>query len=251
VALPSEHGGWSLTLEPVLLGLLVEPSSSGALLGVAALLVFLVRTPLKLAFGDRRRGRRLARTVAAERAAALYLIALAGVVAGSIVTARAAFWLPLAVATPLVAVAFAYDVRSLSRRLVPELLGTIGIGSAAAAIVLAGGGSGGVAAGMWLVAGARAVSAVLYVRVQLRRAKHQAWQRWHTDLAQGVAMVTLIVGSIGGIVPVAGLVALAVVSVVHVVLSRRPPARAAMIGAQQVVFGLTVVLATGLGAIAP
>ena len=36
VAVPSEHGGWGLTAEPVLLGLIVAPSAAGACLGAAA-----------------------------------------------------------------------------------------------------------------------------------------------------------------------------------------------------------------------
>jgi hypothetical protein len=46
VVIPSEHGGWGLTLEPVVLGLLVAPSIAGLAIGVAAFLAFLVRTPL-------------------------------------------------------------------------------------------------------------------------------------------------------------------------------------------------------------
>jgi hypothetical protein len=251
VALPAEHGGWSLTLEPVLLGLLVEPSWSGVLLGVAALFAFLARTPLKLALGDRRRGRRLERTAIAERIAVLYLIVVAAATAGSIVTARASFWLPLAAAAPVVGIAFAYDVRSLGRRLAPELLGAVGIGSVAAAIVLAGGGAAGDAAGMWLVVAARAAAAIPHVRVQLRRAKRQRPQRRENDLAQAAAVAAGAAGVLAGIVPPSGLFALAAVSLLHVVLVRRPPARTPVIGAQQVVFGLTIVLATGLGAIAP
>ena len=87
VAVPSEHGGWGLTLEPVLLGLLVAFSWPGLAIGVAALLAFLVRTPLKLALVDRRRQRSLPRTRLAWRfaAAELALIALLGslAVAGS------------------------------------------------------------------------------------------------------------------------------------------------------------------------
>jgi hypothetical protein len=44
VAVPTEHGGWSLTLEPVLLGLMVAWSWPGLSLGVAAMLAFLART---------------------------------------------------------------------------------------------------------------------------------------------------------------------------------------------------------------
>jgi hypothetical protein len=62
IALPDEHGGWGLTAEPVLLGLLVAPSWAGAALAVAAFLAFLVRTPLKLVLVDRWRHRWLERS---------------------------------------------------------------------------------------------------------------------------------------------------------------------------------------------
>ena len=70
VAIPTEHGGWGLTLEPALLGLMVAFSWSGVAIGVAATLAFLARTPLKLALVDRRRGRVLPRTRLASRIAA-------------------------------------------------------------------------------------------------------------------------------------------------------------------------------------
>jgi YwiC-like protein len=53
MAIPDEHGGWGLTAEPVLLGLLVAPSWAGAALAVAAFVAFLVRTPLKVVLVDR------------------------------------------------------------------------------------------------------------------------------------------------------------------------------------------------------
>ena len=61
VALPSEHGGWSLTAEPALLALIVVFSWSGMALGIAAMLAFVARTPLKLVLVDRWRNRWLPR----------------------------------------------------------------------------------------------------------------------------------------------------------------------------------------------
>ena len=72
VALPTEHGGWGITLEPVLLGLLVAPSVAGACLALATVGAFLARHPFKIVAGDRRRGRRFARTPVAERFTILY-----------------------------------------------------------------------------------------------------------------------------------------------------------------------------------
>ena len=139
VAVPSEHGGWGLTLEPVLLGLLVGFSWPGVAIGVATFLAFLVRTPVKLALVDRRRGRTLPRTRVAWRIALVELIVLVGAVGLAIAAAGWTWLVPFAVAAPLFAVELWFDVRSRGRRLVPELCGAIGITAAAAAIVIAGG----------------------------------------------------------------------------------------------------------------
>ncbi|MBK8334978.1 MAG: YwiC-like family protein [Acidimicrobiaceae bacterium] len=47
VALPTEHGGWGLTLEPVLLGLLLRWSGAGLCLGVAAFVAFMAAHPVE------------------------------------------------------------------------------------------------------------------------------------------------------------------------------------------------------------
>src|SRR3989304_8628992 len=55
VALPAEHGGWGLLMEPIALGLAVAPTAAGAVLGPAALGGVLARHPPKIALADRRR----------------------------------------------------------------------------------------------------------------------------------------------------------------------------------------------------
>jgi YwiC-like protein len=141
VVLPSEHGGWGLTFEPMLLGLLVAWSWAGLAIGVAALLAFLLRTPLKLVLVDRRRHRWLPRTRLAACVAAAEVFGL--VVLGLLAVAAGGWsWLvPVALALPLFAVELWFDVRSRGRRLVPELCGGVGIAAASAAIVVAGDGS--------------------------------------------------------------------------------------------------------------
>ena len=249
VMLPSEHGGWSLTLEPALLGLIVAPSGAGWALAGAALLGFLLRTPLKLALGDLLRRRALVRTAMAARAALAYGVTLCSLLAVALLTSDHVFWPPLAMAAPLFAVELAYDVRARSRRLVPELVGTVGIGAVAAAIVLADGGETAVAYGLWAVAAARAVAAIPFVRVQLRRGKGQPYRLASSDLAQlpavlGAAAATPVLGPI----PALAVLGLAIF---HTVAVRRPVPRTAIIGAQQVVLGLTVVVVTALAALAP
>jgi hypothetical protein len=251
VAIPSEHGGWSLTLEPVILGLLVASSASGAALGLAALLVFMARTPIKLALVDRRRGHWRARSRLAVIVAIVELAVVASLVAFAVLTARSPFWWPLVIAAPAVAVELWYDIRSRSRRLVPELAGAIGIGSMAAAVALTGGAASDVAAGLWLVIAARGVAAVTFVRVQLNRAKEQRFRLLHSDLGQILAVVIVVVGLAGGVIPLPAVAVISVVAVFDVVMVRRAPVPTAMLGAQQVVLGLVVVLVTGLAVATP
>jgi len=251
VALPTEHGGWSLTLEPVLLGLLVEPSWAGLALGTSALLAFVARTPLKLALVDRHRQRSLPRTRLATQVAAIELVVLVGLVVLAISTAEKSFLWPLAAAAPLVVIELWYDIRSRGRRLVPEVAGSIGVASVAAAIALAGGGSDLLAFGLWCVAAARAVAAIAFVRVQLRRSKDQPHSLWLNDGFQLVALSVVVIGWAIDAVSLVGVIAIGVLALIHGVLVRRKVPTIPILGAQQVVLGLTVVLVAGLGALAP
>jgi hypothetical protein len=131
------------------------------------------------------------------------------------------------------------------------LAGTIGIGSVAAAVGLLGGVSLSVAGGLWLVIAARSMAAVIFVRVQLLRAKQQPHKRTVSDLGQVLAVLVVVLGAVAGFVPWIGGSAIVVLAVVHLWLVRRPPPAIAVVGAQQVVLGLFVVLTAGLAAAAP
>lgn len=251
VAIPTEHGGWGLTAEPALLGLLVAPSSAGAALAAAAMVAFVARTPVKIALVDHWRHRRLPRTVLAEKVAAIELAVLLGLLAFAFATARGDFWIPIAIALPLVTVELWFDMRSRSRRLVPELAGAIGIGGVAAAIVLADGAGAALPAALWCIVAARAVASIPFVRFQLSRSKSQPSRIVTNDGAQCAAVVVaggavLLDGDV-----VAGLVAIGALGLFQAWASRRPPPVAAVLGAQQVVAGLGVVLVTALGVLAP
>jgi hypothetical protein len=186
VAIPTEHGGWSLTLEPVLLGLAVSWSWPGAAVGIAAVLAILARTPLKFVLVDQWRGRWLERTSVAARAAFGELLVLAALLALAALGADGRFWFPLLAAAPLVAIELWFDMRSRSRRLVPELAGTVGIGSVAAAIALADGAENAMALGLWVVVAARAVAAIAYARTQVFRTRGRLHHIWNSDLAQAL-----------------------------------------------------------------
>jgi YwiC-like protein len=170
VALPTEHGGWGLTLEPVMLGLLVAPSIAGLFLAVATLGAFLARHPLKLVAGDRRRGRRFPRTVVAQRFVLLYgVVALAGLLAASATAVNYQFLLPLLLAAPFATVQLAFDATGRSRALAPELAGSFGLAAVSTSIALSAGWPLPAAFGLWAVLAARVVPTILYVRARPAR----------------------------------------------------------------------------------
>jgi len=244
VALPSEHGGWSLTAEPVLLGLIVAWSWPGFALGVAAMVAFMARTPLKVVLVDRWRDRRLDRTRLAARIATMEILVFALLVAYAVVEGESGFWVPLAFAAPLVALELWYDMRSRGRRLVPELAGAIGIGSIATAIALADGASTRLAWGLWVVVAARSLAAIPYVRFQIQRTKSQTGQRWHSDLSQVIAVAGAAIAWLVDLVPLAAAIAIAIVAAINVAAVRLAPRRAVIIGIQQTIVGVVIIATT-------
>jgi hypothetical protein len=250
VTVPSEHGGWGLTLEPVLLGLIVAPSPAGALLGLAAFLAFLVRTPLKLVVIDARRARWLDRSRLALRVAVVELAVLVGL---GVAAGWAGGWswlVPVALAVPLVGVEFWFDVRSRGRRLIPELCGSVGIASVAAMVVLADDGSARLAAGVWLVLSARAAGSIPFVRTQIARLRRVRADLRSTDVMQAAALVV----GVGAVVVdrrmAAGFAGLVVLATLQVVWLRRPPIAAKVLGLRQMVLGVGLVAVTAAGVLA-
>lgn len=91
VAVPAEHGGWGLTAEPVVLGLAVAPSVAGLCIGVAAVLAFVARTPLRVVLVDRHRHRDLDRTALARRVLLAEVFVIAALLATATLTSTDQF----------------------------------------------------------------------------------------------------------------------------------------------------------------
>lgn len=248
VALPSEHGGWGLTLEPVLLGLLVAHSVSALCIGLAAVLAFLARTPLKLAVVDARRGRTLERTRMARKVAAAELAVLAVLVVIAFLTATPGFWWPIFGIAPLLLVELSYDIRSRSRRLIPELAGAVGIAGVAAMMALAGGLDTAVALGLWAVLAGRAIAAIPTIRSQVLKLHGRPTKAVLPVAADLVALALVAATAIAEPALIAGAVAVAVAIVAQrALIAWAPTERAVVLGIRQTVMGLAVVIATAVG----
>ncbi len=250
VAVPSEHGGWGLTLEPVLLGLLIAPSMVGVLLGAGAFVAFLVRSPLKLVVIDVRHRRWLDRSRLAMKFAIGESVALAVITATALLITGWTWLVPVVIAAPLVGVAFWFDVRSHGRRLVPELCGSVGIASVAAVIVIVGDRGAALAIGAWIVLSARAVGSIPFVRVQIARLRHGRASTLSSDTAQIVAVVIGVAAAMIDYRMVAGLVGVLVLAVLQLAWVRRAPLAAKVLGLRQMALGVGLVAVTATGVLA-
>lgn len=248
VALPSEHGGWGLTVEPGLLGILVAPSLAGFCLALAALVAFLARTPVKIVLVDRWRDRWLPRTRLALRVAVVeVLLLVALVVVAALSAAGSSWWIPALVAAPLVAVELWYDMRSRSRRLIPELAGAVGVAGVVAMITLADDVDAALAIGLWAILAGRVVSAIPYVRGQIFRLHGRPTSPSATVIGDLVALAAAAGAVALDRALVAGAVAVVVLVIAQRLIALGPPRRAPIVGVVQTVFGFAVVVVTALG----
>ena len=247
IALPTEHGGWGFTLEPILLGLLVAPSASAWEISAAALGIFLARRPVKILSTDLVRGRWLRRSKIALIFALIYgSFALAGAI-GALFTAEGPFWIPVLVALPFALLALRADAHSKNRALIAELSGSIAMGATVAAITVAGGWDLAPAFGLWLVLAARDVAAISLVRGQVRRVHNKPAGAKSIYVVQAASILVVAIAAMAGIVPWLGVVAIGVVGLVAVVSLNRDPVPAKVIGWTQMGVGLAVVLITAAG----
>ena len=247
VAVPTEHGGWGLTLEPVVLGLVVSPSGAGLCVAVAALVGFMARTPLKVVLVDASRGRRLERTAVARRLVAIELLVVVGLVVAALLLAQWSFWPPAVVAAPLVGLELWFDMRSRSRRLAPEMAGAVGISSVVAIIVLAGGGDARLAGALWLILVARSVTSIPFVRDQISRLHGRARRGSILVAADVIALGTAAVAMGLDVAVTAGAVAVAGIVAYQRLSARQPLPRAVVLGLRQMALGFALVAVTAAG----
>ena len=247
IALPTEHGGWGFTLEPIVLGLLVAPSAAGWEISAAALGIFLARRPVKIASTDLVRRRWLPRSRIALVFAILYGgLALAGTI-GAFFTADGPFWIPVLIALPFALYALRADAHSKNRALLPELSGSIAMGATVSAIALGSGWDLAPAFGLWLVLAARDVAAIVLVRGQVRRLHDRPTGSSTIYTVQAAATGAVFVAAVFDFVPWLAVAAIGLVGVVAVISLNRPPVEAKVIGWTQMAVGLVVVLLTAAG----
>lgn len=209
VALPAEHGSWSLVSEPILLGMLVAPSWGGLALAAAAFAMFLFNRPFKVYWSDTRRGRRFERTVLARRYALIYgSIALASFLIALVLSGWRPF-LPFLLAAPLLVIFMVYDQRP-GRHWQAELSAPVAFAAVVASIALAAGSTWIVPLALWGFMIARAIPAILFIRARIRLDKGKPASPWGTILAHMVAVVAVVVLVMPGWLPTTAAIAVVI-----------------------------------------
>jgi 4-hydroxybenzoate polyprenyltransferase len=250
VALPAEHGGWALIIEPLALGLLVAPSFAGLFIGAGALAAFLARHPLKLAVGDRRKDRILKRTSLADRFVLLYVALATVFFTIAVASLPREFLLPFLIAGPLVFIQFLYDARGHSRDLIAELAGALAVGSISTAIALAGGWSRPTAFALWIIVACRHVPTILYLRVLLsrRRQKQRPTVNGAVIVVQLLPLLAVYVLLFFKIAPVVAMVVFAILfgrAVIGLFNQAEPIPK--KVGISEIAFGTFTVLMVSAG----
>ncbi len=218
-------------------------------LALAATVAFTARTPLKIVAVDLKRSRILDRTRLAALFAVCELAVLAILVTLAVDAAPHPFWWPILIAAPLVALQGAYEVRSRSRRLAPELAGSVGVCSVAAMAVVADGGSAALALGVWLILAARATTSVPWVRGQIARLHGHPPDHRALIGSDSVALACAVGAALLDPALIAGALTLPVVIAIQRLSATGKPVRPAVQGIVQMFMGIGVVATTALGVI--
>ena len=206
VALPAEHGSWSLVSEPIVLGMLVAPTWTGFALVIAAFFIFLFNRPFKVYWSDYRRGRFYERTGLARRYAIIYgVVALVATIAAFVLGGWLPF-VPFLLAAPLLVVFMVYDQRP-GRHWQAELTAPVAFAALVMAVALAGGFDWFESLALWGFMSARAVPAVMFVRARLRLDKGKPVTVWGTITAHIVAVVIVTLLVLPGWLPTTAAIA--------------------------------------------
>ncbi|MCB0966091.1 MAG: YwiC-like family protein [Ilumatobacter sp.] len=247
VGLPSEHGGWGLTLEPVLLGLLVAPSWPGVAIGLVALAAFLARTPSKLVLVDLVRHRWLPRTTRAATLAGVEVAMMLVLAARVVMVAGWALVLPILLVAPLLLVELWYDARSRGRRLIPELAGAVGIAATATAIVVADERSWRLGFALWAVLAGRALVSIPFIRSQILRLRRGSPMSSSSMALQGLGvLVAIAAGAVEHSVFV-GTIGVVAIAALQAMSGRRAVPPPKVLGIRQLAFGLALSTVTAAG----
>lgn len=204
ILLPVEHGGWGLTLEPLVAGMIVAPSLAGLSIAIAILAAFLARQPLRIAT---RPGQNPERLRIALTALAIESIVIVGMVSLALLTGAQDAVLFLVVCSPLALFLLYRDRERRSRDLGAEVAAAVFMSCGAVAIGMAGSEPMAVALILGAMVAFRSLGAILHVREQVKEMKSRPVSRSASIIVHGAALAAVILAVGFGLVNLAAPVA--------------------------------------------
>ena len=253
IALPSEHGAWNLWLEPVLLALIIAPSTTGFAILCLSFFALLIRQPLKVALIDLSRRRIYTRTRLSVAFTCVYL--LFGILTLIVILSsdsKSAVYPLLPALIMAVVVIFKFDLYGKSRDLTAELLAAVLMSAFAVSICLAAEwplDSSLAAAGVVI---ARSVPAIVYVRVRLQQIKQNSGNA-RVPLGMHLAALAMILVLVWlELAPAAAVIA-SLLLLVRATYNLRFPAvsKAQVVGMQEVIYGMIYAAIVAAGFLVP
>jgi hypothetical protein len=249
IAMPLEHGAWGFLFEPLLAGLLIASTVSGAFIAIFIVGAFLCRQPLKFVAGDLMSGKRLPRTPVAVRWLVYFSTIAAFGAVGIFFTVEPRSLIPLVLCAPAAVYLIMQDASRKSREMLPELLGATVLASSIASLTLAAGHSYLFAGAMWLTMVSRLVPSVIFVRNRLRLEKRKdhslAWP-FLIHAAALVVLAVLLFYGLGSILTVAVAAFLMARSATGLSAARKQRT-AKQLGVREVVYGVVYALSVVIG----
>ncbi len=249
VALPAEHGGWAMLINPILLGFLVVPSLTAVFLALAIIASFLARTPLKIVWKDSQKGRRFARTTAAMKVLVLYVFLIVVGFGGALYFGGWQPLMPLLAVLPLLLLLLYFDLFSTSRQLLSQLVAPIVLSSVTAGMALAAGWTWPYALALWSIPLMLSIPAILYVRSRIRMDKDRAAGARTAVFSHVLAAIVAIALAATGYIP-----ALAALAIFILMLraatnlsTYRRPMTIKQLGWSEIAFSLMTVFMSAIG----
>lgn len=241
IILPTEHGSWSILLEPLVVGSAIAFSAAAPWIALATVGAFMARQPLKVLYLSR------SNPTAASAALRFLLIfasfAVIGITAALLLAGPWALF-PFAVAAPLALQQTVFDLSRRSRNLLAEIAGSVAISSSVAALVLAGGLGLPAAAALWAILVCRFIPSILYVRNRLSLEKGKKYERFQPIFAHILAFAIVALFATVGLASwlTAAMFAFLMLRSVHGLSSYRIKMKAMKIGIWEVVYGTLTVI---------
>lgn len=248
IALPAEHGAWSLILEPLILGLLIIPSWLGVLFAFAIFFVFLTHQPVKIFLKDYRKGKFTPRTQWAIRFSLIYLVLGILFSLPVLLSPSENLFVAIVCILPFAIIQLYFDFDNKSRSWLAETSGAIALSGSVAVIAVVGGWSIQLAFILWLIIGLRAVISILFVRAFFRKQRNKVAPVRLTYSVHFLVLLLIIALAMRQIVPYLTIIPFLVLLLRTIYsLNNQQVVKAQIIGIREVIYGVGTVGFTALG----